>query len=45
MQTLKQKNGGTPVIQKTIVDGANKTFREILDLRENDVVLITINCL
>jgi xylan 1,4-beta-xylosidase len=43
VQTIKQKNGGAPVIKKTIVVGANKTFRETLDLRENDVVLIMIN--
>jgi xylan 1,4-beta-xylosidase len=43
VQTIKQKNNGAPVMQKTIVVGSNKTFNETLDLRENDVFLVTLN--
>jgi xylan 1,4-beta-xylosidase len=43
VQMIKQKNNGAPIIQKTIVVGAGKIFRESLDMRENDVLLVTIN--
>jgi xylan 1,4-beta-xylosidase len=43
VQTIKQKTSGTAIIQKTIVISAGKTFSETLDLRENDVFLVTIN--
>jgi xylan 1,4-beta-xylosidase len=43
VQAIKEKNNGAPIIQKNIVVGAGKTFTESLDLRENDVFLVTIN--
>jgi xylan 1,4-beta-xylosidase len=43
VQTIKQKTSGAAIIQKTIVISAGKTFSETLDLRENDVFLVTIN--
>jgi xylan 1,4-beta-xylosidase len=43
VQAIKQKDNGQPIMHKTITVGANKTFSETLDLRENDVFLVTIN--
>ena len=43
VQTIKQKNSGAAIIQKTIVISTGKTFSETLDVRENDVFLVTLN--
>ncbi len=43
VQMIRQKNNGVPVIQKTIEIGTGKTFSESLDLRENDVFLVTMH--
>jgi xylan 1,4-beta-xylosidase len=41
-QTIKQKNNGAAVMRKTITVGANRTFNQSLDVRENDVMLLTL---
>ncbi|MBI1780526.1 MAG: glycoside hydrolase [Sphingobacteriales bacterium] len=43
VQTIRQKDNGAPIIQKNVLVNSNKTFSETLDLRENDVFLVTIS--
>ena len=42
VQAIQQKNNGEPVMRKTITVNANRTFNQTLDLRENDVMLVTL---
>jgi xylan 1,4-beta-xylosidase len=43
VQTIRQKNNGEPVMSKIILVGQNKMFNQSFDLKENDVILLTIN--
>ncbi|HEY4325019.1 MAG TPA: glycoside hydrolase [Mucilaginibacter sp.] len=43
VQAIKQKNNGEPIISKTITIDGSKSFSEQYDLRENDVLFVTLN--
>ncbi len=40
---IKQKSNDAPVVSKIITIGADHTYIQSLDIRENDVLLITLN--
>lgn len=40
--TIKQKNNGEPVLQRTVTVGENRTFNQSFDLRENDVIFLIL---
>lgn len=43
VKLIKQKNNGEPVMTKTIMIDAGKPFKQSFDLRENDVLFLTIS--
>lgn len=43
VEIIKQEDTGAPILEKTITINSNKGFTENLGIRENDVILITIN--
>jgi xylan 1,4-beta-xylosidase len=43
VQTLKEKNNGEPLMHKTITIYASKSFSQSFDLKENDVLFVTIS--
>ncbi|SFD26194.1 xylan 1,4-beta-xylosidase [Chitinophaga sp. CF118] len=40
---IKEKNNDTPVVSKSVTIGSNRSYDLNLDIRENDVLLITLN--
>ena len=42
VQMIKQKNNGEPILRRTITTGASRSFAQDFDLRENDVLLVTL---
>ena len=42
VQKLKEKNNGEPVIHKNVTIVAGKSFNQSFDIKENDVLFITI---
>jgi xylan 1,4-beta-xylosidase len=42
VKSIKEKNAGLPVLQKSIIIGVDKKYSETFNLRENDVFLVTL---